>query len=123
MDREITTLAHWLRRAATWLLDICEPIPGLHDTATESDLDQTLKEVEAAGTRGLALKADVRDHGAVEAAVARALDTLGRIDILVNNAGMASLDTLHDMSPETLDAIIDTNLKGPMIVAQYVGRR
>jgi NAD(P)-dependent dehydrogenase (short-subunit alcohol dehydrogenase family) len=101
-------------------LDICEPIPGLYDTATQDDLDQTVKEVEAAGTRGLALKADVRDYRAVEAAVANALDVFGRIDILVNNAGMASLDTLHDMAPETLDAIIDTNLKGPMFVAKYV---
>jgi NAD(P)-dependent dehydrogenase (short-subunit alcohol dehydrogenase family) len=101
-------------------LDICEPIPGLYDTATQDDLDQTVKEIEAAGQRGLAVKADVRDYRAVEAGVAQALDTFGRIDILVNNAGMASLDTLHDMSPETLDAIIDTNLKGPMFVAKYV---
>lgn len=101
-------------------LDICEPIAGLYDTATEADLEQTVKEIEAAGRKGLGLKADVRSHEAVSAAVQQALDTFGRIDILVNNAGMAALDTLHDMAPETLDAIIDTNLKGPMIVAKYV---
>ncbi len=101
-------------------LDICAPMPGLYDTATEADLEQTIKEVEAAGARGLALKADVRDYRAVEAAVQEALAAFGRIDILVNNAGMASLDTLHDMTPETLDAVIDTNLKGPMFVAKYV---
>lgn len=101
-------------------LDICEPIAGLYDTATEADLELTVKEIEAAGRKGLGLKADVRDWRAVESAVQQALDTFGRIDILVNNAGMASLDTLHDMTPETLDAIIDTNLKGPMFVAKYV---
>ncbi len=101
-------------------LDICAPMPGLYDTATEADLEQTVKEVEASGGRGLALKADVRDYRAVEAAVQEALAAFGRIDILVNNAGMASLDTLHDMTPETLDAVIDTNLKGPMFVAKYV---
>jgi NAD(P)-dependent dehydrogenase (short-subunit alcohol dehydrogenase family) len=109
-------------------LDICEPIAGLYDTATAEELDVTVKEIEAAGRRGLAVKADIRDHVAVKAAVDAALAEFGRIDILVNNAGMASLDTLHDMAPETLNAIIDTNLKGPMwtakyIVPQMIGRR
>lgn len=101
-------------------LDICEPIAGLYDTATAADLEQTVKEIEAAGQKGLGLVADIRSHRAVSAAVDEALAAFGRIDILINNAGMAALDTLHDMSPENLDAIIDTNLKGPMIVAKYV---
>ncbi len=101
-------------------LDICEPIAGLYDTATDDDLALTVKEIEATGQSGLGVKADVRDHAAVKTAVEQTLERFGRIDILVNNAGMASLDTLHDVAPETVDAIIDTNLKGPMWVAKYV---
>jgi NAD(P)-dependent dehydrogenase (short-subunit alcohol dehydrogenase family) len=101
-------------------LDICKPIEGLYETASRDELDATIKEIEAADQRGLALVADIRDHQQVKAAVEATLAEFGRIDILVNNAGMAALDTIHDMAPETLDAIIDINLKGPMWMAKYV---
>jgi NAD(P)-dependent dehydrogenase (short-subunit alcohol dehydrogenase family) len=101
-------------------LDIAEPIADLYATATPEDLERTVKEVEAAGRRGLALKADVRDEAQVERAVQDALQAFGRIDILVNNAGMAALDSIHGMRSHVLDAMIDINLKGPMWVAKYV---
>jgi len=109
-------------------LDICEDIPGLYDCASEDDLALTVKQVEAAGRRGLGIKCDVRDEAQVEAAAAQTLAAFGRIDIVINNAGMASLDSIQDMPKSILDSIIDTNLKGPMLVAkhtvgQMIGRR
>lgn len=101
-------------------LDICAPIPDLYDTATPEDMAQTVKEVEAAGQRCVALIADVRDESAVATAVASAIEQLGRIDILINNAGMAALDSIGDMRASTLNAVIDTNLKGPMWMAKHV---
>lgn len=101
-------------------LDICENILGLYDTATKADLDRTIAEVEAQDRRALGVVADLRDHQQVRAAVEQALAQFDKIDILVNNAGMAALDTLHDVEPATVDAIIDINLKGPMWVAKYV---
>ena len=56
----------------------------------------------------------------MQAAVEEALAQFERIDVLVNNAGMAALDVIHEMRSEVLDAVIDTNLKGPMHVAKYV---
>jgi (-)-trans-carveol dehydrogenase len=101
-------------------LDICAPIEGLYDTADADDLALTVKEVEQRGRRALGLVADVRDEDAVRGAVEETLEAFGRIDVLVNNAGMAALDTIHEMSAATLDAVIDTNLKGPMHVAKFV---
>src|SRR5262245_36362187 len=43
--------------------------------------------VRAEGRKALAVACDVGDGAQVEAAVARTVDTFGRIDILVNNAG------------------------------------
>ena len=43
---------------------------------------------EATGVRTLAVAADVTDRAAVDAAVARVADELGRVDLLVNNAGV-----------------------------------
>ena len=101
-------------------LDICAPIEGLYDTATAADLALTVEQVEERDQRALGLTADVRDEDAVRTAVGSALAEFGRIDILVNNAGMASLDTIQDMPAGVLDAVIDTNLKGPMHLAKYV---
>jgi (-)-trans-carveol dehydrogenase len=101
-------------------VDIGAPIEGLYDTATADDLAQTVKEVEQRDRRALGLIADVRDEDAVKTAVETALAEFDRIDVLVNNAGMAALDTIHEMSASTLDAVIDTNLKGPMHVAKFV---
>jgi NAD(P)-dependent dehydrogenase (short-subunit alcohol dehydrogenase family) len=101
-------------------LDICADIPDLYDCASDDDLARTVKEVEDTGRRGLALKADIRDEGQVKDAVGAALEHFGRIDILINNAGMAALDSIGDMRPSTLNAVIDTNLKGPMWMAKHV---
>jgi len=101
-------------------LDICAPIPDLYDTATSEDLALTVKEVESAGQKSIGLTADVRDEDAVRSAVAEAIDRLGHIDILINNAGMAALDAIGEMRASTLNAVIDTNLKGPMWLAKYL---
>ncbi|MDI8746463.1 SDR family oxidoreductase, partial [Salmonella enterica subsp. enterica serovar Montevideo] len=45
-------------------------------------------ELGGRGHRCTAVKADVRDFASVQAAVARAKETEGRIDILVNNIGV-----------------------------------
>jgi NAD(P)-dependent dehydrogenase (short-subunit alcohol dehydrogenase family) len=101
-------------------LDICADIPELYDCASADDLAVTIKEVENTGRRGLGLTCDVRDEEQVKTAVAAALDYFGRIDIVINNAGIAALDSIGEMRAATLNAVIDTNLKGPMWVAKYV---
>ncbi len=101
-------------------LDICAPIAGLYETATQDDLDMTVKEVQAAGRRGLGLTADVRDSEAVRVAVEAALAEFGQIDILINNAGTTSMNSLHEMPVESANAVLDTNLKGAMWTGKYV---
>lgn len=101
-------------------LDICSNIPELYDCATSDDLALTVEQVKERNRRGLGIQCDVRNEDAVQNAVHQAMDAFGQIDILVNNAGMAALDSIQDMRRTVLDAVIDTNLKGPMMVAKHV---
>src|SRR6202011_1024718 len=68
----------------------------------------------------LPFQADVRDDGAIRAAVAETVRRLGRIDILFNNAGICGYGLAHELTEEAWDAMLDINLKGAWIVARHV---
>ena len=55
-------------------------------------------------------KCDVSDFDACKATVAKIEEDLGPIQVLVNNAGITRDGTLHKMSHEKWQAVIDTNL-------------
>ena len=55
-------------------------------------------------------KFDVGDFDACEAAIAQITADLGPIEVLVNNAGITRDGTMHRMSRDKWDAVIDTNL-------------
>jgi 3-oxoacyl-[acyl-carrier protein] reductase len=55
---------------------------------------------------------DVRDRDAVNRATSEAVERLGGLDAVVANAGVGSYGPFLEMSPEDVDAMIDTNLRG-----------
>ncbi len=55
-------------------------------------------------------KFDVSDFEACQKAVAQIVDDLGPVDILINNAGITRDATLHKMSHEDWQKVIDTDL-------------
>lgn len=70
--------------------------------------------------RTLAIEADVSDPKAVQAAVAEAHRTFGRIDALVNNAGVAVFKPLLDVTFEEWQRVLSVNLSGPFLMTQAV---
>jgi NAD(P)-dependent dehydrogenase (short-subunit alcohol dehydrogenase family) len=64
------------------------------------------------GDQLLAILADVREYGEVEAAIAQVSSARGGLDILVNNAGVGVFKPVADMSIEDWHKVIDTNLTG-----------
>ena len=57
-----------------------------------------------------AYKFDVSDFDAVRAGIARIEEDLGPIEVLVNNAGITRDGTMHKMTHENWQMVIDTNL-------------
>jgi len=80
---------------------------------TREHLQQTAAAISKAGGRAEPLECDVTNLRSVEAAAAHVDQTLGRLDILVNNAGVGGFGgPLHQMPPESWDAVLNTNLRG-----------
>jgi NAD(P)-dependent dehydrogenase (short-subunit alcohol dehydrogenase family) len=70
----------------------------------------------------LALTADVRDCGELDAAFAAVGEHFGRLDILVNCAGIFELADFAEISLEHWQRILDVNLTGPMLASQRAVR-
>ena len=79
---------------------------------------ETRTRVEALTRRCLAIRADVADRAAVEAAVGQALTELGRLDVVVNNAGVGERLALEDLDDATLQRVLEVILRGTILVCQ-----
>lgn len=83
-----------------------------YEPATQAELDETVKLVEEQGRRIVALKADVRDLGALEAAVREGVAEFGRLDVVVANAGIVNYGRTWELTEEQWQDTIDVNLTG-----------
>lgn len=86
-------------------------------------LEELEAEIKDRGGRALGIVMDVMDAASIRNAVEVAETGLGPINVLVNNAGISRDNLAVNVSEEDYDAVLDTNLKGPFILAQEVGRR
>lgn len=86
---------------------------------TQSNLDETLKQVKANGGEGIVVSADLATPAGAEKAVKATLDAFGRIDILVNSAGVGyswlekspgSMGPIDDTTPEKWAEVMAINL-------------
>lgn len=61
---------------------------------------------------------DVRDHASVAALFTRLAEAGCTVDVLINNAGVASASAAIDVTADDWDNVVDTNLRGPWLMAQ-----
>jgi SDR family mycofactocin-dependent oxidoreductase len=94
-------------------VDICRDYPTVgYALATEADLAETVKAVEALDRRIVATQADVRDFAALKAAVDDGVAQLGRLDIVCANAGICTVQSWDEVTPAVWQDTLDTNLTG-----------
>jgi citronellol/citronellal dehydrogenase len=85
-------------------------LPGTIYTAAE--------EIEAAGGKALPCVVDIRFEDQVEAAVAKTVETFGRIDILVNNASAIHLTDTVATPMKRYDLMHQINTRGTFLCSQ-----
>ncbi|MEV7990314.1 SDR family oxidoreductase [Micromonospora sp. NPDC085948] len=78
----------------------------------DADARETIRLVEDAGRRGIAVRGDITDEAHCQKLVDRAVRDLGGIDILVNNAAyqMSQDKGILGISTEQFDRVLKTNL-------------
>ena len=74
--------------------------------------------IEENGGECLAVAADVRDHAAVENAIAKTIEHYGRIDIVVNGAAGNFLCKAEELTPNGFGTVVDIDLKGTFNVCR-----
>ena len=87
--------------------------------------EKVVASVEALGRPALAVPLDQADPASIEAAIAATLDRFGRLDVLVNNAAWntpIAFPDLDAITPEVWDRMLDTNLRGPFLLARAAAR-
>ena len=100
-------------------VDLCHDIDSVgYGLAGEADLKETARQVEALGRRVVTAQADVRDPGALRAALDTGVGELGRLDIVVANAGILSAGSTDELSENAWRDMIDVNLNGVYYTAR-----
>lgn len=96
-------------------LDVLEDIASSNQPASHrADLDETVRLVEEAGGKIVALKGDVRDFDAVQRTVDAGVEAFGRLDAVVGNAGITpgDLRPVWELGLDSWRETLDVNLTG-----------
>jgi SDR family mycofactocin-dependent oxidoreductase len=103
-------------------VDICRDVGSTaYPMATEDDLAETVRQVEALGRRVVARVADVRDSAALRQVVQEGVEQFGRLDFVVANAGISTAQfrmTTPEQDEKAWNDVIAVNLTGAWLTAQ-----
>jgi len=83
--------------------------------------EKVCQKVEGLKRRSTAVQLDQTDPGSIEAAVETTKHTFDGLDILVNNAAWnvpIPFPDLESLTPEIWDRLLNTNLRGPFLLAR-----
>ena len=96
----------------------------INDLERDADADETLKGIKERGGDREFVEGDIADLDGHAGLVEEALAAFGTLDCLVNNAGVSVLNRadILDMSVESYDRCLDTNLRGTFFLSQRVAR-
>lgn len=96
-------------------------------TRAENDpsIESYLNELKAVSRDSMYIKTDISQNYDRSRLIDKVYEQYGRLDILVNNAGVAPLirTDLLEMTEQSMDRLLDINLKGTFFLSQYAAHR
>ena len=116
----VTGAANGIGRAAT-LAFAREGASVAAADVSEQDNQETARLIEEQGGRGLAVRCDVTKAEEVKAALAKTVETFGRLDFAFNNAGIEPRKPAPtaEYDEEEWDRIFDVNLRGMFLCMRH----
>jgi NADP-dependent 3-hydroxy acid dehydrogenase YdfG len=63
---------------------------------------------------------DVKDKGSIKSCIRQVIRDFGKIDVIVNNAGIYTTNPLELISDETIDDVVETNIKGLLYTTKTI---
>lgn len=96
---------------------------GVHVAVTgrnEENLKNTVEEIKALGVNSAYAVFSIDNESEVKAGIESLAQQLGSVDILVNNAGIGDFGSIEEMSSETWEQVIKTNLFGVYYASKAV---
>ncbi|GAB3353446.1 SDR family oxidoreductase [Micromonospora halotolerans] len=83
-------------------------------------VQETAHMIEEAGSRALAVRCDVTSSEDVQAALARTVETFGRLDAAFNNAGVEQpVAPTADITEDDWERLVAVNLRGVFLCMKY----
>lgn len=90
---------------------------AIHEVV-EAAVDDCMRQIRASGGKTLLVQADVSKEEDVQCMFDETLAAFGGIDILINNAGFQIPGDSDQISVDSFDRVIATNLRGAFLCAQ-----
>jgi NAD(P)-dependent dehydrogenase (short-subunit alcohol dehydrogenase family) len=87
---------------------------------TLEHMTETARCIERNGGTFVASTCDATESDSIAAAVARCIESFGRIDVLVNNVGGSAKGGPIEMDESVFDAQVDQNLKSVFLTCKHV---
>jgi NAD(P)-dependent dehydrogenase (short-subunit alcohol dehydrogenase family) len=94
--------------------DTCVVIADIHGPNACKVRD----EIQNTGKKALALEVDVSSEPSVTRMIKRTLEEFGTIDVLVNDAGIYPSSSIDELTHESWDQVIGTNLTGAFLCSR-----
>ena len=91
---------------------------GVHYGQSRDDALALVGELEALGVKADAIQGDLSDVANIAGVIGKARDALGPIDVLVNNASVFADDRARNLTIDSWQMHMDTNLLAPVLLSQ-----
>jgi len=113
----VTGAASGIGRTAALALSAAGAAVVVNDLERDG-LEETVASIEATGGDAALAVGDVRSRADVAVAIATARERYGGLDFVLANAAVSVYGDFEGLTEETIDLVLDTDLKGPLLCAQ-----